>query len=628
MNKTLFGLALLSYHWEHYKKDIIDSYIPLVCAVINADRDRKVTREKVKENLIITYGINTPLGAIESILKRMIKAGFLIRESGEYLVNFSNAAWDSVKGARSEELITAFDSFVTEIMKYASDNFKVSFSKEEIENGLVNFFKANDLDLLFGKGTLESALPKTKANKKIGYIIAKYITDLQKEDRSKFAIVLKLARGYAIATLITHENLQNFTGSLKDVDIYLDSPIIFNLLGLNGESNLLLARELIAALRSNGANLKIFEVNYGEVINTIGDAIKRLSTGDFEIHKSSRVLRTAIRENISSQGLQLKLNQFDEMLIKLSIERSQSPSLAENEHEFQIDELGLKASIEELYKKDEHSRISWNKANQIDRDVETISNIFKIRKRTRVISLKGCKAILLTTNEVIAFAAKKYEKSEWPFQGSIPVCLTDIFLSTILWANYPGKNENLNIRLLISECYNMIELDNRLLVKFYDDVQRMHKENIISDEQVYLLSASNLAYSLLERITLNDIEEYSDKTPREILEDMQIRIDGEAKMARDKIGEIESRILLLSRFLAKSTFVLIAAILIGVSVYLRAINPPLGIQWVNNTLWIVGALFGCFGFLRWMEVIPTRLKIESWLEGLINKVLRGIVFRE
>jgi len=186
------------------------------------------------------------------------------------------------------------------------------------------------------------------------------------------------------------------------------------------------------------------------------------------------------------------------------------------------------------------------------------------------LTLKKSKAILLTSNEIIAYAARNFELKNWTFKSIIPVCVTDIFLSTILWANYPTKNENLNIKQLISECYNIIELDNRLLMKFYEDINKMHKENVISDEQFYLLNASNLTYVLLEQKTLNDIEEYTDKTPNEILEDLQLKINSELNSEKAKLSQIDFNLFKIARLCAKSVFFVISGLLILIYLLLKA----------------------------------------------------------
>ena len=243
-------------------------------------------------------------------------------------------------------------------------------------------------------------------------------------------------------------------------------------------------------------------------------------------------------------------------------------------------------------------------------------------------SLKTCKAILLTSNEQIAYASKIHEKNEWQYQSTIPVCVTDIFLSTILWANYPTKNDNLNIKQLISECYNIIELDNRLLNRFYEDINRMHKENTITEEQFYLLNASNLTYSLLENKTLNDIEEYTDKTPREILEDIQASLNEKVVVEKNKLSKIDYNIRKFSKICGKLTFFFLGAILICTYFIGRAINPKLDNHIVNIIWWTVSCGLGIFGFLRWMEFIPTKNSIETKVEDYIFSWLKNILTRD
>lgn len=626
MNKTLFGLALISYNWEKGKKDIIDSYTPLVCASIKLKAYSKITRENVQDDFKEFYGIDIPLGAIESIMNRMSKNSLLAKQMGEWLVNYDKVC-EIVKNDDKDELDTAFQELIIELNKYCLDVFSVQLSTDEIETGIIAFFKDYDLDLLFASSNGVSVLPKVKESKKAKYIIAKFITDLQNSNPIKFKTILKIAKGYAIASLITNNDIQFYTGNLNDVEVFLDAPIIFNLLGLNGDSNQKLGKELMDALKKNGATIKIFEVNRGEVIKTIEDAIKRLNTKDYDISKSSRVLRTSIRENISAQQLQIRLNQFESILNKYLIIKVDTPSLTDMEYQFQIDESKLTKIIEDLYKKDKY-KIPWYVSEKIERDVEAISSIFKIRRKTRATSLKSSKAIFVTSNEQIAYAAKVYERNEWEYKSKIPVCVTDIFLSTILWANYPTKNDNLNIRQLISECYNIIELDNHLLNKFYEDINRMHKENLITEEQFYLLSASNLAYTLLEQKTFNDIEEYTDKTPSEILEDMQLRINAELISEQSKLSRIDYNIRKFSKFLAKSTFVLIGVILILLSLWVRSQNPQLNKNWLKISIWIISMFFGIFGILRWMELIPPKLKIESSIDNFIFNQLKNLLNKD
>ncbi len=437
---------------------------------------------------------------------------------------------------------------------------------------------------------------------------------------------MKLAKGHAIASLITFGDTNNYSGNLNNVEIYLDAPIIFNILGLNGTQNLNLAKELLQNIKSSGGKLKIFEINYKEVTSTIQDVIEKLIKKNYDLSKSSILLKTAVRENITSNQLQLKLNMLDNLLETHNITQDISPSLKnQSDNRFQIDEKKLATIIDDVYSKNGFFKKSFYRDNQIERDCACIANIFKIRKSQHAISLKNSKAILLTSNEVISFAAKIFERDNWQYKSNIPVCMTDVFLSTILWVNHPKANENLNIKRLMSECYSIIELDNRILSKFNEDIDRLKLEGTITNEQFYLLSASNVTYKLLEQRTLNDIEDYSDKTPREILEDIELEMRSQLDEANSINSNLDLRIKHISKIIGKSTFIAIGLILIATSIFAKISNPKFGQGASETIIFVLGLFLGIFGLLRWMEKIPTKGSIEAKVESFFYKRIKAFL---
>ena len=83
---------------------------------------------------------------------------------------------ENVKYSERENLDRSFRLLVIEIKKYSKENFEIDLSTEDIELGLINFFRDNDLDLLFANNDGKSVLPKVIESKKAKYIIAKFIS--------------------------------------------------------------------------------------------------------------------------------------------------------------------------------------------------------------------------------------------------------------------------------------------------------------------------------------------------------------------------------------------------------------------------------------------------------------------
>lgn len=624
MNKTLFGLAYINYEYEINKKDLIDTYIPLFQKIILKGNYSIITRDILYNDFVTEYGIIIPLAVVEIIIKRMIKNEFLKNQIGE--IHVIHSAFANLKvDDQASHLETEFSIIVKDIIEFSTINYSLIFTKDEIEDALLSFLKEYDLDILFGSEDVKILAKQTQDIRKVKYVIAKYIYGIG-VNNSKAETILKIAKGYSIASLITYKDIASFKGSLSNVEVYLDTPILYNLLGLNGEPNIQLTQELLQTLRKNGAKLKIFSVHHLELINSLRDAIEKLKTKAFELNKSSRLIKTAVREKISSSQMQLKANQLNEVLDQYQI-NIESPLYNTNDKSFQIDESKLKEEIVSLYHS-KNNQIPGYVHNQIDNDVTSISNIFRIRRSVVANSLKHCKAILITNNEVLAFAAKKFEKNEWPYRSTIPVCLTDIFTATILWANYPSTNEGMNFKKLMCECYFITDLDNRILKKFYEDVEKAHKENAINTDQYHLLNASNVAYELLEKKTLNDIDLYnSTTTPREILEEMESRYEGQLRSEQNINNRIFSNIDRFCSIIGRCSFIIIGIILILIALLVKYYTAGDSEKWYYFLIIILGGFLAIFGILRWMELIPTRKNVENSISLKLSNAIKSILIK-
>lgn len=613
MNKTIFGLAYLNHNWEKDKKDLLDSYIPLLCDTILDNNIIELERRELQSLFLNRFGINIPLNVISSLLRRMKKNGLIKIKDKVYKVADKDAITSYIKNRELDPLVREFDRLISDMQKYSSDEYEVELERLKVENGILDFLSENGISLLFGVNpeykVIEDNFTKSK---RIRYIISNFIYHIYKNNSDRFSTILNISKGYSIASVLSYKNFDVYTGKLNNVEIFIDAPIIYNILGVNGESNYLATDELLRTLNRNNAKLRVFKVNEGEVINTMEDAIKRLTTKNYDIEKSSRILRTAVREGGSAADLQIRLNKFESVLNKYEIEVVNFPEHPESEYKFQINEQKLTRAIESNYTKTRNSNyLPWYSMRQIERDVQCISATFRLRKDQRAISLKACKAIFLTNNSMLAFTARIFESEESRFVSIIPICITDSFLSSILWVNYPDTNDSVNIKQLLSTCYSNIELDNQILIRYMEDIKNKHKDELLTDEQFYLLSSSNSAYKLLQDKTLNDIEEYSDKTPSEILEELSFKQKAELRFEKEKYNKVKNRVDLMARILSKSITILFAVFLVIGYVFIKPNGFTLGLDIYSILISLIVLFLTLFAVLRWANLVPDILGLEK-----------------
>lgn len=650
MEKGIYGLAYLQYNFERYHRDIIDAYIPLFCHCLSRMNAETAEMLPVRKSLKDEYGLtNITDGAIVSIFERMAKDkyGYLTSKDGLYLVNKAKVQEEGNKSPK-ENLVAGFDDMVAKLEEYCKQ-FPVSFDTKQIEEGLLHFMDLYDVDLTLGNiQELCKQLTKyKKEDKRLKYIISKYLIEASEKDSEIVNLMVKLAKGHAISSLVCLQGLSKMNGSLKDVSVYLDAPIVFNLLNLNDEANYHLATELMQILQQNGAKFCIFEHNYNEVISTMTDARDRLATRNYDLKKSSRLLRMAHREGLSSMQIDLKIQEFSDLLDRWNVETKGRPDIQAGGRD--IDVSTLVEIIKDVYTNKGTRDLFYNELNMLDNDVDSITFIYRLRGNVACTSLKNCNALLLSSNRVISTAS--HDKRINYLHHAIPACSTDIFLSTILWTNYPASSDELNQKLLMSECYNGVEIDDQLMLRFYDQLKQQQGSGIITEAQYLQATTSRIALDLLADRTMNDINAYTDRTTSEILEileeshrsdmeKLEARKDKELREAQaeaDKRHEADSKTIeglrhsltlhdknveIISNAIASIVtgviFIVLFAVFISVKLYPKPSSAP---WYILLLYWILWVGVGCWAIFSWAGCIPAKIQIHGWVKNLIYKEL-------
>ena len=541
MNKSIYSLAYLQYTYEVLGKDILDLYVPMFCKCLLHDKVSEVDLKKMKETMNAIYGINNiTYGAIHSICNRMTsqKYGILEKKNGVFHVVNSKLNGYQLLLNKDDNIIEEFNQLVKKISEF-SLSFPQGYKFEEVERGLLNFIDLHGIDMLLGHSSNVFNAILKKEDKRLSYVISRYILQDKEEGGNALEILNRLAKGNAISNLVSLSVRNNFVGSLKDVVVIIDTPFFYNLLGANNESNREAAVELMTILKRNGASFSMYQHNLNEVYATLDDAVNRLHTHDYDLRKSSRLLKMAVAEGYSSMQMDMMRANIEIIRKEWGIAEEEVPNTPNGYKDINV--ALLTEIIDSAYTNNHSRALFYYEKNMLSKDVDSINYTYRLRGNSVAQNLKGCKTVMLTTNKIIATTSNDERINEK--KHIIPVCVTDIFLSTILWSNYPGENDKLNKKILISECYNNVQLDDALMIRFFEDVKEKKINNDITESQYLMITTSRLAKSMLRDITQNDINAYTDRTSCEIMniieqehkdEIEKVRMEGVEKVQLEK----------------------------------------------------------------------------------------------
>lgn len=617
INRTITSYTILNYFSEKGISQI-DLYVPFACKCINKNASQTVTIEDLKKWFSEEYGLSKIYqGVFVSLLKKMTSLGILSLGGGCYNINKQQLIKEIEKSYEIDNS-SSIEELCQKLILFSKENFGVEFSIEETQNGILRFLENHDGDIILDeKGLIDRVARQTEKSKKLNYILSKFIIWSKDNSSETFQLFKNIAKGHALSSLLSMKGVCNYVGKMSGVTIALDSPIIFNLLSLNEKVNFDMSSELLGILKKQGCDFIIFKQHYQEVLQTFNSTIHLLYTKDYSLDKASRLLKYAVRNNISASFLKSKRELLDSILSKWNISICEAPSIPNRYSE--IDSVKLNELLMKRYL-DNNVEIDDNKRKTIENDVDAISYIYRMRGNSPASNLKNCNAILITTNTALAYASKHPELSN--VCHSIPVCMTDAFLSTILWFCYPDTSSDINEKVLLSECYNNLSLSDEILHRFYSEVKELDASTPISEEIMLNINTSRMVQELLESKTFNETSLYTDKTTAEILQEIEISRNTEIKTLSGTLDNHDTKFLSIAKIAAGTIIFFVWLGLVVLFLILKYIDYS---NWTNiwkivlNILSVIPALWG---LLSWFGIIKNKAYILDFLTNKIYTIIK------
>lgn len=542
MNRTILSLALLKVNWSK-GVDYIDCFLPLLVNTIAKKEIKSVDINNVsnlRNEILIEYGLDIPRSALITILNRAKKRGYFSLENGLFVVNEDKINLEDNTKVRTE-INRAYNFVLKEIQKFISEKAPVgiSFTDEQVSDGLLSFLKKHDADISFGAAEL-SILPKVESPEKLRYLICWFVVENWESNPILVNYLKDISIGHALSSLILYDEFNPFKGKLENLDIYLDTPFILSLLGINGEQRVQLSEEILTQLKAEKVNLYILQTTINEVLNNLDSCKNTLNKGNGIAQSLS--VRMCIENNIKVEDIEQLIADFSNKLENLGIKENQVPSY--DDYTLVIDEEKLFDTILESYEKvnrgDKKPRaLEKIKAQLPDhiertirRDVKVLSGIYRFRKGKIPTSIKDAIAIFVTTSSSLAFASRVFEHNLIQRENTIPTCFTDIFLSTLIWIQNPLLADKINKRRILSDCYAGISPSEDLIKQYETELKKLKEKGRINDATYLSLRTHHVAIQMLSAKTLGDPELFSGETTSQLVNQFLDRITEEERIKR------------------------------------------------------------------------------------------------
>lgn len=323
---ALITIATASYIYNGDYNDKTDIIRPFVLKIIldNYSKNETIGLKKIIEKLESDYGlINVPSAVILKILHRIHtkNEGYLIK-NGKTNYIFGDIPSDAIK-TFNENTMSAKNS-MSELIDGLYNYIKKEdeeLQKEDLQKELFEYLDKYGVPFYVDQEFVLSPL----IEKSHSYLIAKFMLEHIESRSYMLTHIQNVLKGILLIRAIYSDNkiFDEKELLIDDVSIYVDTPIILNILELKTDEENTLAAPIVNLLKDNGIKIKCFQHNVEEVENIIikyrdkkykqGLTIEKFDNANYSVEQINYYLNI-LEDEIVKKGILIDKNSSYESL--------------------------------------------------------------------------------------------------------------------------------------------------------------------------------------------------------------------------------------------------------------------------------------------------------------------------
>lgn len=512
--------------------NIFHVYFLFLARIILEEKWDIVDEAQVAEKFKSKYDIPLPLNFVRQILSVGIKKSVIVMDHGIYIAQKEKlkeiAIFNSDFDSRWSSMLDGFRQFCVE------NNFDLSHF--DIEACVLKFFDVYDENILSSDD-----LYVIEESDLFDYTWHSYLKMLSNENTELFDFIVSISASNIMkeAVFYSSESADHSDG-YTGLCVYLDSPMVFALLGMDSPARIDSCKLLVSAMQRVGCRVLILDHNFAEIKGIMQRASGWATSPEYNIQKANNVAKyfhdvlievLAIAEfcesaesKLNCQGVTIKNTEYDI-----------------TEHSFQEDEVLLYSMIETRYAQDGRF-ISEERKKSIQTDVRSIIMVYRERRGQVSTKIQTSNHIMITLNGAIANVSKKYESNKSIDAGHIPACVSADLFGAILWLFTPEIKLEYQRKQLLADCYIVLRPSKKMLEKYMDSLECARNADEIDEKQFLFMRAHTAVNDALMNVTKGDYSRFNDQTYREVYDEIEATANKRYEDEAQAHGETKERL--------------------------------------------------------------------------------------
>lgn len=495
--KYIYTSALIKAIYDE-RRDYLDTFAPLLLGV--ADENKFSTPGTLNKLVYKEFKIAIPVHLIRTVASRAQRKGYFKQQINPLAYKLTSEGRSYLGRLENRrEVERRINSCIADIQNFFTEKGRL-IDAAGVGDLLERFVKNNRASLV------EFFNPKAKPEDLVENIkqsdenlLVEYLKAAEESKPEFYGVLQEMIYGSMISALLCAENASDITDTqdrgFKNVTAFLDSNLIFSILGFHSTETNLAAQELLELLKSFGFTLKVFDFTVDEICNVIGayGQQRDLYYSDFSIDSIYRVLK--------SRGWQI--SNADEFIIGIEKILANYGIQIHNDSDIILKDYrspyeGLRNRVYEF--KQGQPQTSAN------HDLAAVEKVRKIR-RGDVRRIEDAKAIFLTSDYLL-------HKADMIGMGHIEngtlgEVVLDRLLANVLWLKNPDVA--LPLQMIIAAHSRDLLINRHVWEKFYKILNQLRTEGKATDEGIATLFYKNHIEGALKEFSKRDVPRIDEK---------------------------------------------------------------------------------------------------------------------
>ena len=560
VERALIAYAVLKNQLE--KADLYEGLLVFFRPVTASFAGKRFIPGELAKELGDTYGLHVPALVLESLAERMATSGLLIKHSesngaATYIYAASDILATNVSLPKITQLLLEFKVFSRD----QSTELR-NLDDSTLENALFDrLLRIESLGILSRrdgieplKKTAQTLILKKKSEIStdistleihLDYVVPRFILSLLETDKEGFELLSDIASAnLAAETLLTYRDPPRKGDVFDELDIYLDSPLCLDILGVNlGKEEY--GAQLSQELKNAGCRVNVFLHSINEIERVL-DARKQSylhGTNTFgRFHVDSPQIQGLVNV-LAGHSEQVLTEQHGFNIIDSAnaIPSGRRSTVGADEEKAIRDQLG-----------------GWKNEEGRELDISTCCDLIRMRSgleiQTRILKAG---VILATRNTILAKSANttwrnwlsdKSKGSKDRIKSAAPLAITDKQLAGLLWITQGGQVGSLGRTHLIANCAAAITTRKDVIARVYNTLVETSEQ---SAKVFAALINDQRAERALMDSTFGDPDVITDESVLPLLEKIRLSTAHEVEISKNL--EIEKLSIEIKENIADST---------------------------------------------------------------------------